>query len=117
MLSREDTNTAVKIPSKYGSKALEEIRMYQHSVNELIPKAPFKRLVRELVADTQVDGLDGNISRVHASAFEAAQLVAEQKLVELFEMSQLVALHCKRQTIRPGDLEMVAHLCSKKREM
>lgn len=54
MLSREDTNTAVKIPSKYGSKALEEIRMYQHSVNELIPKAPFKRLVRELVADTQV---------------------------------------------------------------
>ncbi len=50
-------NGGLKKPNKYrtGTVALREIRQYQKSHNLLIPKAPFGRLVKEIVQNTRAD--------------------------------------------------------------
>ena len=68
------TNTNMKI-----ARALKEIRRYQKSINLLIPKLPFSRLVRE-IANEMMPGV-----RFQGSAIAALQESAEAYLVNDFE--------------------------------
>ncbi len=65
--------------------ALREIRRYQASTELLLPRAPFARLVREVLADIQTQDLVSNqINRVQRTALSVIQEAAEQFLVTYF---------------------------------
>lgn len=90
-----------------GTVALREIRRYQKSAELLIRKLPFQRLVREIAADVSVHS---NGLRFQASAVAALQEAAEAYLVSLFEDTNLCAIHAKRVTIMPKDVQLARRI-------
>jgi histone H3 len=96
----------VKKPHRYrpGTVALREIRKYQKSTELLIRRMPFRRLVREILQDIQND------LRMQALAVEALQEAAEAWLVGLFEDTNLCAIHAKRVTIMPKDIQLARRI-------
>ena len=92
---------------KPGIRALKEIRKYQESTRLLLRKAPFQRLVREILAACMPSGRG---FLMQSGAIRALQHAAECHLVELFELSNLASVHCKRVTIFPRDLRLVSML-------
>lgn len=96
----------IKKPHRYkpGTVALREIRRYQKSTELLIRRLPFQRLVREITADFKPD------LRFQASALAALQESAEAYLVGIFEDSNLLAIHCKRVTIMPKDIQLARRI-------
>lgn len=102
---------AIKIPAvrrrhryKPGQAALREIRRYQKSTELLIRKIPFQRLVRELAQDFRTD------LRFQSSALLALQEAAEAVLVQLFEDTQLCAIHRGCVTIQPKDMMLARRI-------
>ena len=95
-----------KKPHRYrpGTVALREIRRYQKSTELLIRKLPFQRLVREIAQDFKSD------LRFQASAVLALQEAAEAYLVGLFEDTNLCAIHAKRVTIMPKDMQLARRI-------
>jgi len=89
-----------------GTKALKEIRMLQKSTNLLIPKAPFARLVREII-HSRVLSKDFRIQPV---ALMALQEAAEAYLIGLMEMSNLCALHARRVTLMKNDMALARRI-------
>uniref|UniRef100_A0A914P042 Histone H2A/H2B/H3 domain-containing protein n=1 Tax=Panagrolaimus davidi TaxID=227884 RepID=A0A914P042_9BILA len=93
-------------PRRYrpGTAALREIRRYQKSCKLLIRKLPFQRLVREIAQDFKLD------LRFQSSAILALQEAAEAYLVRLFEDTNLCAIHAKRVTIMPKDIQLARRI-------
>ena len=104
------TAGAVKKPHRYrpGTVALREIRKYQKSTELLIRKLPFQRLVREVAQDFKND------LRFQSSAVMALQEAAEAYLVSLFEDTNLCAIHAKRVTIMPRDMQLARRIRNEK---
>jgi histone H3 len=86
-----------------GTVALREIRRYQRSTELLIRKAPFCRLVKEIAQDFKAVSFQ-------ATAVLALQEAAESHLVAVFEDANHCALHAKRVTIRPCDIQLARRL-------
>ncbi len=99
-------NGALKRKYRYrpGTVALREIRRYQKSTELLIKKRPFQRLVREVANEFKAD------LRFQATALMALQEAAEAYLVGLFEDTNLCAIHAKRVTIMPKDIQLARRL-------
>ncbi|VDQ08412.1 unnamed protein product [Trichobilharzia regenti] len=93
-------------PHRYrpGTVALREIRRYQKSIELLIRKLPFQRLVREIAQDFKTD------LRFQSSAVSALQEASEAYLVGLFEDTNLCAIHAKRVTIMPKDIQLARRI-------
>jgi len=87
-----------------GTVALREIRRYQKSTELLIRKLPFQRLVREFAQDFKTD------LRFQSSAMMALQEASEAYLVGLFEDTNLCAIHAKRVTIMPKDIQLACRI-------
>ena len=87
-----------------GTKALKEIRRYQKSSELLIRKLPFQRLVREITQDFKTD------LRFQSTAILALQEASEAYLVGLFEDANLCAIHAKRVTIMPKDMQLARRI-------
>ena len=87
-----------------GTVALREIRKYQKSVDLLLRKAPFQRLVREVAQDFKAD------LRFQSTAVMALQEASEAYLVGLFEDTNLCAIHGKRVTIMPKDMQLARRI-------
>ncbi|XP_067881493.1 histone H3-like [Heterodontus francisci] len=102
----------VKKPHRYrpGSVALREIRRYQKSTELLIRKLPFQRLVREIAQDFKTD------LRFQSSAVMALQEASEAYLVGLFEDTNLCAIHAKRVTIMPKDIQLARRIRGERAE-
>ena len=94
----------VKKPHRYrpGTVALREIRRYQKSTDLLIRKLPFQRLARKIAPDFK--------SCFQESAVLALQESAEAYLVGLFEDTNLAAIHAKRVTIMPKDIQLARRI-------
>ncbi|KAI2507554.1 histone H3 [Fragilaria crotonensis] len=94
-----------------GERALREIRQYQGSTELLIRRLPFARLVREIQM---------SMSRVafrwQGTAILALQEASEAHLVGLFEDANLCALHGKRVTIMPKDMQLARRIRGVRRE-
>lgn len=92
----------VKKPHRFhaGTVALREIRKYQKSTKLLLRKLPFQRLVRELMQRKKVD------VRFKASALLALQEATEAYITGLFSDAGLCAVHTRRVTVMPKDLEL-----------
>ncbi len=89
-----------------GMVALREIRRFQRSTDMLIPKAPFQRLVKEVVR--RVSG--GGDYRMQSAAVMALQEAAEAYLVGLMEDSNMCAIHAKRVTVMPVDMRLARRI-------
>jgi len=96
----------VKKPHRFrpGTVALREIRRYQKSTELLLRKLPFQRLVREIAQDYKTD------LRFQSAAVAALQEAAEAYLVGLFEDTNLCAIHAKRVTIMPKDIQLARRI-------
>lgn len=103
---RKPSTGGVKKPHKYrpGTVALREIRRYQKSTELLLRKLPFQRLVREIAQDFKRDW------RFQSHAVLALQEAAEAYLVGLFEDTNLCAIHAKRVTIMPKDIQLARRI-------
>ncbi|KAK1733506.1 histone H3 [Skeletonema marinoi] len=88
-----------------GEKALREIREYQSSSSLLLRRLPFARLVREIQY-----GMTRQPYRWQGSAILALQEAAEAHLVGLFEDTNLCAIHSKRVTIMPKDMQLARRI-------
>lgn len=96
----------IKKPHRYrpGTVALREIRKFQKSTDLLIRKLPFQRLVREIAGEFKCD------LRFHLQAILALQEAAEAYLVGLFEDTNLCAIHARRVTIMPKDMQLAKRI-------
>ena len=99
-------NTRVKKVRRHrpGARALQEIRRYQANSNLLIRRLPFQRLVREIVQDINPK------LRLQSHALAALQEASEAYLVGLFEDTNLCAIHAKRVTIMPKDIQLARRI-------
>ena len=100
------TQGGVKKPHRYrpGTVALREIRRYQKSTDLLIRKYPFQLLVREVAQDFSKD------LRFASTSMLALQEASESYLVRLFEDTNLCAIHAKRVTIMPRDIQLARRI-------
>jgi histone H3 len=105
--SLAQTYPGARKPHRYrpGIVALREIRRYQKSTELLIRKAPFQRLVRE-VAQNIIE----KDCRFQSTAILALQEASEAYLVGLFEDANMLAIHAKRITIMPKDLQLARRI-------
>lgn len=114
-----------------------EIRKYQKSTELLIRKLPFQRLVREIAQDFKVYLLLPKLRQIvvgdllmnvvlinvfwvlvllqtdlrfQSHAVLALQEAAEAYLVGLFEDTNLCAIHAKRVTIMPKDIQLARRI-------
>nr|XP_057903440.1 uncharacterized protein LOC131102001 [Doryrhamphus excisus]XP_057903441.1 uncharacterized protein LOC131102001 [Doryrhamphus excisus] len=88
-----------------GTKALMEIRKYQKSTDLLLRKVPFSRLVREVCQN-----FSGGALRWQVFALLALQEAAEAFLVMLFSDANLCAIHAKRVTLFPRDVQLARRI-------
>ena len=108
--ARKKTATAgVKKPHRYrpGTVALREIRRYQKSTDLLIRKAPFCRLTKEIMLGLDKKNTD---KRMAGTAILAIQEAAESYLVGLNEDTNLCAIHAKRVTNMPKDMQLARRI-------
>jgi histone H3/H4 len=83
------------------SKAESEIKHYQNLSGCLsIRKQPFERLVREVAQEYKID------LRFSADAILIIQHCLENCLVEMLSAANLSAIHAKRNTVFPKDLQL-----------
>jgi histone H3 len=101
-----NVNGSTKKVHRYrpGTVALREIRKYQKSTDLLLRKLPFQRLVREIAQDFKND------LRFQCAALLALQEAAEAYLVSLFEDANLCAIHAKRITVMPKDIQLARRI-------
>lgn len=119
------TQEFLSILLNWWSLLFREIRKYQKSVELLIPKAKFKRLVQEIAQDLKVffwnswDYINQILGRVwfmlvlwYSLIFglAALQQEAELFLVRTFEDANLAAIHAKRVTIKAEDIALVLRI-------
>ncbi|CAB9496568.1 Histone H3 [Seminavis robusta] len=96
----------VRKPHRYrpGTVAIRQIRRYQKSTDLLLRKLPFQRLVREISQDFKAH------VRFQGTALLALQEASEAYLVGLFEDTNLCAIHAKRVTIMPKDIQLARRI-------
>ena len=101
-------------PCRYrpGTVALREIRRFQKSSELLIRKAPFVRLVREVAEE--FGAKENKVYRFQSTAVLALQEASEAYLIGLFEDTNLCAIHARRVTIMPKDLQLARRICGKR---
>ena len=93
-------------PHRYraGTVALQDIRHFQKSSALLIRKLPFQRLVREIAQDFKTD------LRFQSAAILCLQEAVEAYLVRLFDDANLCAIHARRVTIMPRDIQLARRI-------
>ena len=96
----------IKKPHRYrpGTVALREIKRYQKSTELLIRKLPFQRVVREVAQEYKSD------LRFQSNAVLALQEACESYIVGLFEDTNLCAIHARRVTIMPKDMQLARRI-------
>ena len=91
-----------------GTAALREIRKFQKGTDTLIKKMPFLRLVKEIAGAYNSDPTGPK--RWQATALLALQEAAEAYMVQVFEDTNLCAIHAKRVTITKKDLGLAMRI-------
>jgi len=89
---------------KAGTVALREVKRYQKTVDNLLPRAPFQRLVRSIVSD-----MDHEL-RFQSAALLALQEASEAYIVGVFEDTNLCAIHANRVTVMKKDMDLARRI-------
>ena len=131
-VSKSTSKTKGKPRCRAGTVAMREIKKHLKSVNLLIPRRPFWRLVRQVCAEVDTQWkedleqgkarsmrssglLEENEEGVEerrwtADAMEALQEASEAWLVGLFADANLCAIHAGRVTVMPKDMHLARTL-------
>lgn len=91
-----------------GTVALRDIRKYQKGTELLLRRAPFRRLIREIML-AEPSGKWGEL-RMQSLATEAIQEATEAYCISLLADANLACLHGKRVTVAPRDLHLARRL-------
>lgn len=92
-----------------GTVALREIRKFQATTGSLIPRAPFRRLVREISTAVK------ETLRMQSTAVDCLQEAAEAYITSVLADGNLCAIHAKRVTVFPRDLHLALKLRGERR--
>ena len=126
LLAKQKRNSAIKSTSvamdpvkkkqryRPGQLCLRDIRRLQNSTELLIPRVRFSRLVREIskniVAQTPNSERKRGDLLFQTKAILALHEAAEAYLVGLFEDTNLCAIHARRVTVMPKDIQLARRL-------
>jgi len=94
-------------------RVFREIVKYQKSVDHLIPRAPFSRLVRTVLQRIVEDGgsaFENRDFRVTKECLICLHEASEIYMTVYFEDLNLLAQHAKRVTIMTKDIEILKNL-------
>ena len=94
-----------KIRLRPGTGALREIKRYQKQLTNLLPRAPFQRLVREIAGNCGAGDM-----KFQSQALVALQEAAEAYIVGVFEDTNLCAIHAKRMTVQVKDMQLARRI-------
>ena len=89
---------------KKQSRWKQEVKKYQSMYNLLIKKLPFQCLVREIAQTINID------LRFQGNSIMALQEAAESFLVKHFKNANYAAIHAKRCTVMPKDLQLILRI-------
>lgn len=109
--AKSTTSTGdLKNPHRYrpGTIALREIRKFHKSTELLVHKLPFQRLVREVAQDFKSD------LRFQSTSVMALKEASEAYLIGIFKDSNVSAIHAKRVTIMPRDIQLIRLICGER---
>lgn len=102
------SNSGPKVTKfKPGTKALMNIRKAQKEDCLYFPKAAFSRLVRKISSDFVTN------LRFSQESLDLIQIVFENYLITLFENANLCAIHARRQTVWPKDIQLAKKISQK----
>ena len=94
--------------------ALREIQRYQQSTESLIQRTPFNKLIKEILQEYRIcpEGPGTPSVQVHfqSTALAVLQEATENFLVGLFEDINLLAVHAKRVTVMPHDIQLALRI-------
>ena len=90
--------------NKPGTATLREVKRYQRTVDMVLPRAPFQRLVRAITTDMD------HALRFQSQALQALQEATEAYIVGLFEDTNLCAIHAKRVTVQKKDMDLARRI-------
>jgi histone H3 len=76
----------------------------------MIPKMPYVKLLREITQDQCKQPKDGNDYRWQGAAILATQTAVEDYLTVQLEDANVCALHSKRCTVMPEDIQLVRRI-------
>ena len=88
-----------------GTVAMRQIRHLQKTTDLLLRKFPFQRLVREIAQSYTDDSL-----RFKKSALLCLQEATETYLIEMLSKSNRIAVHARRVTVNPHDMELAREI-------
>lgn len=86
------------------TNALREIRSEQKKTTHIIPVAPFNRCIQEISRNYKT-GL-----RFKNEAYDAFHVAAESYLIKLFSEANTAAIHSRRETVQPKDLQLAKRM-------
>jgi histone H3/H4 len=87
-----------------GVKSIDEIRHYQGCEYLILPRLSFARFVREVAQDFKTD------LRFSTDAITVLQYAVENYVIEMLEDANLAAIHAKRTTIQPKDIQLASRI-------
>ena len=97
---------------KAGTIALREIRKYQKTTELLTTTAPFRRWVKQ--CERRMSRLSEFVNYKQI-AIQMLHTAMEAKAIELLEASNQIAIHAKRITVKPRDIDLAFDLQNKSR--
>lgn len=89
---------------KNGDRAQADVIKLQNTTDLLLPKASFKRLVKDIAHGFQCD------IRVSSNAIQVLQEAAEAHVVSLLKCTQKVASNSKRDIIKVSDMTLAREM-------
>lgn len=92
---------------KQSAPVMNEMVKLQGTTDNQIPRAPFARLVREIIQNSSPNHID---LRVTVVALEALREAAEIYLTSLFSDAILITHNRKQITLQPRDLQLIMFL-------
>ena len=108
-MTKVQNNTAKKQRKRRAAtNAIREIKTEQRNTNLIVPVAPMNRLISEIASEYKVD------LRFKGEAYRALHSAAEEYLVDTFQRANLCAIHDKRETVQPKDVQLAKLLLTQK---
>ncbi len=106
MTPSEKNGTKKTTRAKPGERAIREIKFYQQRFGDCvhIPKLVIERLVKE------IGGSHISTLKYEADAIGVLHYALESYLVKLLQDAQLVAIHAKRESVQPKDVQLIRNL-------
>lgn len=96
---------AVKLPRRRsGTVASQEVKRYQSTTERLIPRASFRRLVREVAQDFKCD------LRFTKDGMLAFQDASEVFIIQMMRDANEIALHAQRNTLMMSDFKLMTRV-------